>query len=155
MSFFRLSIIALLACCLTSCKEIVNQVLDQYEGHSFVSNQTQLDVVITYQVKDQPYSIEVKAGQQVEIPDNQRLGLTEHPELIDAVTFTFSDGTSYEHRSQSTIDSKGYYHFTFIPQKNNILCGEEYDACSWVMKRIGGRTNSYTYTIGWKDLPQN
>ncbi len=155
MTRFRLFIIALLACCLTSCKEIVNQVLDQYEGHSFVSNTTELDVVITYQLNDQPYVIEVKAGKQVEIPDDQRVSLTEHPDRVPAVTFTFSDGTTYVHQCESTITTNGYCLYTFKPQRNNILCGEEHDGCAWVMKRIGGRTNSYTYTVDWRDLPQN
>ena len=112
--------------------------MDKTRNFAYIRNSTELDVEIRYSIYSNPMSINVKAGEEIEIPDTDRWGLVQNPEDVGEVRLAFNDGSTWTHHCTADDNNEP----VFSPSSNNIM-----DEQSWERSKISGNKYRNTYTI--------
>lgn len=123
------------------------EALNKREYFSFLKNTTDQKVTITYTRFGSDKEFMVEANSTLEIPDTERWDLTNNPEDMGTVTFTFEDGTVVVHRCTLKDGSQTdhYKRYSFEPEENNIMDQNLDDTGSWE-KTSAGENNKYNMT---------
>ncbi len=153
MNFRKLSAIATvfgLAALMSACDaESPVDSLNKRESFAFLHNETSHKVTVSYERFDSLQTFVVGANETLEISDIHRWNLTQSPEDVGKVTFTFDNDSSYIQTCELVNASSTEHHdrYTFAPEENNILDLDLMNEGGWTVTHKKGNKVHYDYYI--------